>query len=133
MNESKPLSRDNPDYIEQYRYLELKNFCLQYNHWKKKINNLNYYQTMDYANTVKASEHANRTEQLALIRKHYAENIDLVNRCCKMVDHGDYILKAVTEKLTYDKIRAREYIPCSQIEFYKNRRRFFFLLDQFRN
>ena len=38
MKHEKPeLSRKNPYFLPKYRYLELKNFCFQYNDWKRAL------------------------------------------------------------------------------------------------
>lgn len=44
-----------------------------------------------------------------------------------------YILKAVTENLSYAYLKTRLDIPCSKDTYYDRYRRFFWLLNKYRN
>ena len=48
MKHEKPeLSRKNPYCLPKYRYLELKNFCFQYNDWKRALARLNGWRAQE--------------------------------------------------------------------------------------
>ena len=46
---------------------------------------------------------------------------------------ADYILKGVTEGLSYDIIKARMNVPCCKDVYYDKYRKFFWLLNKVRN
>ena len=49
-----------------------------------------------------------------MMKQYYAEKIKMVQEAAKMTDKelSSYILKGVTEGLSYEVLRARENIPC---------------------
>lgn len=48
MKHEKPeLSRKNPYCLPKYRYLELKNFCFQYNDWKRALARLDGWRAQE--------------------------------------------------------------------------------------
>lgn len=48
MKHEKPeLSRKNPYFLPKYRYLELKNFCFQYNDWKRALARLDGWRAQE--------------------------------------------------------------------------------------
>jgi hypothetical protein len=58
----------------------------------------------------------------------------MVEQAAKDTDKvlSDYILKAVTEELSYDTLKVNYNIPCCKEVFYELRRRFFWLLSKAR-
>lgn len=124
----KPLrSKTYDDYgISKHRYLELKNFCLQYEEKKRKIRYdgsgaINYDGMPHGQNTV------NPTEREAI------RNV-MNQRDCEMIEQAaietnatlyPYILKSVTTGLPYEWINP----PICDKDFYGYRRLFFHYLD----
>jgi hypothetical protein len=71
----------------------------------------------------------------ALMKAHYAEKIDLIEKAAKEADRYlyEYILKAVTENLSYTYLKSKLDIPCGKDMYYDRYRRFFWLLNNARN
>jgi hypothetical protein len=58
--------------------------------------------------------------------------MDMLERVAKETDEklASYILKAITEGISYDHLRARTDIPCCKDTYYDLYRRFFWLLSK---
>lgn len=128
------LSTKNPYWIERHRYYELKHFCLQYPAWRKKLSAMDGYshdRTMREAGSGKSSA-ANPTYETAEARARYLNWCGLVEHAAKetAADLEPYILKAVTEGLSYEILRLRTAIPCCRDIYYDLYRRFFWILSR---
>ena len=133
---SKTLSLKNNYYISQNRYLELKYFCLQYPVWKEayeSLTELGENRPFKYSAKIKAP-YKDTTARIALAKKHFSERMELVQKCAIEADEeiSDYILESVTEGKSYDKLYQQHMIPISRNSFYERRRRFFWLLNKYR-
>jgi hypothetical protein len=75
------------------------------------------------------------TYKSATRRSHYAEKIKLVEDTAKEADPYlyEYILKAVTEELSYTYLKTKMQIPCGRDMYYDRYRKFFWLLSKARN
>lgn len=127
------LSTKNKYWIDKHRYYELKHFCLQYPEWKKT-----YIYLGDAAIPSTALEQirsnnlpSNPTERRAIIRARYYEKINLIEKTAINTDKHlcNYILKAVTEELSYMYLKSKLNIPCCKDTYYDRYRRFFWLLN----
>ena len=131
------ISEKNKYYIDKHRYYELKHFCLQYSEWKKS-----------YASCCEAIIFASKYDRLpasnmpsdltakyATLRAQYADKIKLIEATAKAADDFlyPYILKAVTEGLSYTYLKSRLDIPCGRDMYYDRYRKFFWLLSESRN
>ena len=131
------LSKRNPYWIEKHRRCELKHFCLQYPIWKHNYDSLNgaigQSGVVSFGN--RGSQVSNPTERIALEKMFYSERMGMVEKAAKEADPelADYILKGVTEGLSYDVIKARMNIPCCKDVYYDKYRKFFWLLSKERN
>lgn len=131
------ISTKNRYWIDKHRHYELKHFCLQYPTWKKAISNS--YVTNSSLSVVGGSFSNNRpsdpTSRLAMTKLYYSEKIELIERIAKETDRYlySYILKAVTEGLSYMQLKTRLGIPCGRDMYYDRYRRFFWLLSQERD
>ena len=131
------ISEKNKYYITKHRHYELKHFCLQYPTWKRE------YAALDRPSI--ASSAAERmpssnipgdpTGELAVKKTYYSERINLIEKIAKEADEllHKYILKAVTEELSFTYLKSRLEIPCSRDTYYDRYRRFFWLLSAARN
>ena len=128
------LSPKNKYYIDKHKHYELKHFCLQYPDWKKEYAaycdigpNLSSFEQL-YSGGMKSDPVAN----WAIKREYYKEKIDLIERVAEETDYilYKYILKAVTEGLSYTYLRTILQIPCSKDHYYTLYRRFFWLLSK---
>lgn len=84
MKHEKPeLSRKNPYCLPKYRYLELKNFCFQYNDWKRALARLNGWRAQegDMGGIVKSNVPSDPTAREGMLRAYYSQHIELID-CC---------------------------------------------------
>lgn len=131
------LSVKNKYRIDKHRHYELKHFCLQYPTWKKE------YAAFEDASvslsTIESVPTSNMpgdpTAKRAVKKAYYSERIDLIERAAMEADRflHSYILKAVTENLSYTYLKTRLGIPCSKDTYYDRYRRFFWILSETRN
>ena len=131
------ISRDNKYWISKHRYYELKHFCLQYPVWKKIV--LDGYSSSMSSSIVERIPSTNRpgdpTSKLAILNVYYMDRIRLIEKIAEETDKclSYYILKGVTEGLSYTYLKSRLEMPCGRDMYYDRYRRFFWLLSQERN
>ena len=128
------ISQNNKYWISKHRYYELKHFCLQYPSWKKAIFNI---RNSNISSSVieripSGNLPGDPTCNLAISNIYYSERINLIEKIAKETDTylSSYILKAVTEGLSYVHLKSRLDIPCGRDMYYDKYRRFFWLLSQ---
>lgn len=131
------ISENNKYWISKHRYYELKHFCLQYPIWKKA------YLLLDNTalNAIKFNEIQENntvgdpTAMRAIRKAYYKEKICLIEDVAKEADQYlySYILKAVTEELSYNYLRLKLEIPCGREMYYDRYRKFFWLLSDRRD
>lgn len=130
------ISSKKKYWINKHRHYELKHFCLQYPTWKELYLEFSDpsvpLATIDRVPT--SNMPGNPTEKRALMMMHYAERMEMVENAAKEADLYlyEFLLKAVTEGLSYTYLKARLNIPCSRDTYYDRYRRFFWLLDKSR-
>lgn len=126
------LSEKNPYWIDRHRYYELKHFCLQYPIWKKARAALNGLSQRPIDAVKFAGSVSDPTAKCVEAREFYSERMALIEKAAEETDAdlGDYILKAVTEGISYDHLKARLNIPCCKDVYYELYRRFFWLLNK---
>ena len=131
------LSIKNKYHIDKHRHYELKHFCLQYPSWKKA-----YADFCDASVPLSSIERVptsnlpgDPTAKRAIMKAKYAEKIDIIEKAAKEADRYlyKYILKAVTEGLSYTYMKSKLDIPCSKDMYYDRYRRFFWILSESRN
>lgn len=130
------VSTKNKYRIDKHRHYELKHFCLQYPEWKKA-----YAEFDDVSVPLSMIERVSTsnlpgdpTAKRAMMKAYYAEKMKLVERAATDADEclANYILKAVTENLSYTYLKAKFDIPCGKDMYYDRYRRFFWLLSEAR-
>ena len=130
------ISTKNKYWIDKHRHYELKHFCLQYPMWKKAY--ADFSDPSIPLSTIERVPTSNLpgdpTAKRALMKAHYAERIDLIEKAAKEADRYlyDYIIKAVTEELSYTYLKTKLNIPCGKDMYYDRYRRFFWLLIKLR-
>ena len=131
------LSKKNKYWIDKHRHYELKHFCLQYPMWKKA-----YADCLDCDISMAMIEGVQRQDGLydptstrALTRAYYSNRIKMLEQVAKDADKylWHYILRAVTEGLSYTYLRTKLDIPCGKDMYYDRYRRFFWLLSELRD
>lgn len=126
------LSNKNCYKLDKNRYYELKYFCFQYNEWVHQLETLDGYSRTNYAQIEQNNgTYCDRTYSTVAKREGYLNNIELVNTVAIKVDEhlSKYLIKGITENLSYDILKVRFDIPCSRSVYYKKYRQFFALLD----
>lgn len=130
------VSEKNRYWIDKHRHYELKHFCLQYPIWKKA-----YAEFSDTSIPLSMIERVptsnlpgDPTGKRAVMKAYYRERINLIEEVAKETDKclWSYILKAVTEELSYTYLKAKLEIPCGKDMYYDRYRKFFWLLNQAR-
>ncbi len=130
------ISEKNKYYIDKHRYYELKHFCLQYNEWKKAYASCN--ESIIFASKFEKESTSNIpsdiTAKYAIKRAYYAGRIKIVEKAAMEADEFlyPYILKAVSEGLSYTYLKGKLDIPCGRDMYYNRYRKFFWLLSEAR-
>lgn len=129
------LSTNNKYWTDRHRYYELKHFCLQYPIWKKARANFDGMNTWYLRSTSKGNEISDPTERDAFARLFYTQRIELIERVTRMTspDLHEYLLKAVTEGVSYNYLKTRMGMPCGRDAYYLLYRKFFWLLSRERS
>lgn len=130
------LAETNKYWISKHRHYELKHFCLQYPIWKKEYITLGVptIATSVLDRLPSGNRLSNPTAEYAIRRVYYAERIDLIEKIAKEADKYlyEYILRAVTEGLSYTYLKTKLKIPCGRDMYYDRYRKFFWLLSEAR-
>ena len=129
------ISENNKYWISRHRYYELKHFCLQYPIWKKAYSVLDEVcisSTNLEIVTAISGFPGDPTGKCALAKVYYSERINLLERVAIQTDKDlcAYILKAVTEDLSYTYLKTKLNIPCGKDMYYDRYRKFFWLLSK---
>lgn len=129
------VSKKNKYWIDKHRHYELKHFCLQYPEWKRIYSESPVTPVSKLHETPAHDISGDPTEKQAISRARYLERINLIERTARDSDNElhNYILKAVTEGLSYTHFKSKFDIPCGKDLYYDRYRRFFWLLDNSRD
>lgn len=131
------ISIKNKYWIDKHRHYELKHFCLQYPIWKREYASLECPSIgSSAAERIPTSNvPGDPTARSAMRRAFYKERMNMIERIAMETDKYlyDYILKAVTEELSFTYLKSKMDIPCSRDTYYDRYRRFFWLLSETRN
>lgn len=130
------ISRKNRYWIDKHRHYELKHFCLQYPIWKRTYAAIDELSSsLTTIGSIGSSNlPSDPTFRCVMKKAYYLERISLIEQAAREADEDLYlyILKAVTEDLSYTYLKARLDIPCSRDTYYDRYRRFFWLLSESR-
>lgn len=130
------VSSKNKYWIDKHRYYELKHFCLQYPEWKRA-----YAEFNDPSIPLSMIERmptdnlpGDPTAKRAMMKAYYSDKIALIEQTALETDLylREYILKAVTEGLSYAHLKTKLNIPCGRDMYYDRYRRFFWILSKSR-
>lgn len=130
MSNTRPeLSKKNKWWIPKHRYYELKHYCLQYEDWKDKLNAYGDVQTSGIVRT--NPEWSDPVGNEAAYREYYLSQMRMVESSAYEADQdiGTYILRAVTEDLSFTILNMVYDIPCGKDMYYDRYRKFFYILD----
>lgn len=130
------LSLKNKYYIDKHRHYELKHFCLQYPNWKRACADLDdvsiSISTMEFVPS--GNLPGDPTAKHAIAKARLNERIKMIEEAARGADNylWQYILKAVTENLSYTHLKTKLDIPCGKDMYYDRYRKFFWLLNRIR-
>lgn len=129
------ISRKNKYWINKHRHYELKHFCLQYPEWKRECRGTINIRSSVISMTPSRSGPSDPTASHVIRKTRYLERIELIERIAREADEEihSYILKGVTEGLSYTYMKSQLKIPCGKDMYYDRYRRFFWLLSKERN
>lgn len=119
--------------ISKNRFREIFYYCLQYPEWKEELKHKD--------DTVKgtritgmplSTSREDATVNLAIRRSELQKKCELIERIAAEADEElhPYILKAVTEDLSFSDLKLSVNIPCERDMYYDRRRRFYWLMDK---
>ena len=128
------LSPKSRYWIDRHRYYELKHFCLQYPLWIRARASLDGLSRRALRLTPPSPTGLvqSPTSRCAEQRLWYTERIAMVEESAAEADPllGPYLLRGVTEGLSYDCLKAQLALPCSREAYYESYRKFFWLLSE---
>ena len=129
------ISEKNPYWIERHRYYELKHFCMQYSGWKKKLKYLDGYLGGELRPISCNKVEVDPTYNLVKVREQYVRWCEIVENTAKeaAAELSPYILKGITEGISYNILSLKTQVPCCRDIYYYLYRRFFWLLNRARN
>ena len=130
MSDTRPeLSKKNKWWIPKHRYYELKHFCLQYEDWKEYVRSHGDRKSSGDVRT--DPEWSDPVGNEAAYREYYLGQMRMVEDSAYAADEyiGSYILRAVTEDLSFTVLRMVYEIPCGKDMYYDRYRKFFYILD----
>lgn len=128
------ISKKNPYWIPKHRYLELKNWCMQYHEWEEEYNSC-VYLTSKNPRGEKSSNVSDPTSKMAVRMAELKKKMDLVNWICEEVapNYTITLLVALVNNFSYDDVVMYNPALPSRSEWYKTRRKFFYILSQKRD
>ena len=131
------ISTKNKYWIDKHRHYELKHFCLQYPIWKKLYVEIleSCISAAKIDNESSSNTHSDITAKYAIKKAYYADRIKMVEQAAIDSDKElwIYLLKGVTEGLSYTNLKTKYDIPCGKDMYYDRYRKFFWLLNTSRN
>lgn len=125
------LSEKNKYWISRHRFYELKHFCLQYPEWSKAVTEIGLVHGCRY-DDIYTKSIGDPTGNLATKRIKYLDKMQLVDDLAHEASPELYLwlLKGVTEGVTYPALSTRYGLPCCRDMYYDMYRKFFWLLDK---
>lgn len=140
MSERNEISKKNPYWIEKHRYLELKHFCLQYPIWKAARNSIDGLSKSPDLEMIfsKSGIISDPTARCAMQIEEYNKKMNMIKKAAHDACYPDtilwiYILDGVTKGKSYECLNAEHNIPCCKDKYYEIYRKFFYILNHYRN
>lgn len=129
------MSKKNKYYIDEHRKYELVHFCKQYPKWKDALRDVEGWSVPPKGEKVNTGNYiSDPTARTAAVRKFYKDRIDMIEKAAYEADSElwTYILRGVTQDLSFDNLYMVHKIPCSKDTYYDRRAKFFWILDKLR-
>lgn len=127
------LSSNNSWYIPKERYYELLHFCRQYKSYLKKYTDILHRYSSRVIDADSTSYEPKIQEDLE-IADLYFTRITIVNTAAEQASQelAYYIIKGVTEGLSYTYLRYTLDMPAGKELYYNCYHKFFWILDKLR-
>lgn len=128
------ISKNNLYWIPRHRYRELKNWCMQYHEWEEEYSAC-VYLTSKIPRGEKSSNVSDPTSKMAVHMRELKKKMDLIENICKEVAprYAMTLLVSIINGTMYDTcVTINPALP-SRSEWYKARRKFFYILSQKRD
>jgi len=122
--------------ISAARYNELRNFCRQYDDWKREANTLLGIRAIKMDGLPHGSGISDPVARAAERRERLLAKMSIVEGCAKACDNGawaDAIIEHVCRNIPWKEIKEKkpESLPTSDANtFYRHRREFFDMLNK---
>ena len=129
-NQRSELSTKNKYWIPKYRYLELKNFCLQYPEWKISLASLDPLQAHSLKHA--SGKITDPTNDYAIQRSNLQNKISIIDTCAEQADASIayWLIKGITQNYSYEYLKYQLNLPASRDYYYDRYRKFFWILDR---
>jgi len=127
-------NKKNPYWISKHRYLELKHWCMQYSDWEEECQSYTYL-TSKIPEGEKSSEVSDSTYQMTIRIGKLKRKMYLIADICKQVapNYAITLMVAITNNFSYDDVVVYNPSLPSRSDWYKTRRKFFYILSQERD
>lgn len=129
------VAKSNLYFLPKHRFYELKHYCLQYPIWKKTVKDLDGYKPDCEIEKIPGVDFwKSNVETVVELREVLLKKMDTIEYCAEKVDRDicKWLLKGVTEGISYSTLAATYNIPCSKDLYYDRFRKFFWLLSKLR-
>ena len=125
------ISKSNSFFMDKNRYLELKHFCLQYSTWKKLYTEIDGIPNRKFSPVKNLKNNSDPVFHAVERREEYLDKIKMVEEAVRIADSElyDYLLKGVTEGISYYGLRLQYDMPACKDRYYRAYRKLFFILD----
>lgn len=136
-NQRMEMSKKSKYYIDKDRKYELIHFCHQYPKWKEALRDVQGWSLPAQFGTEKVNTGNYISDPVAravAVSTFYKDRMEMVEKAAYDCDPElcDYIIKGVTEDLTFDNLLMIHKIPCSRDTYYDRRAKFLWILDKLR-
>lgn len=129
------VSKKKDYWIPKHRYYELKHFVMQYPEWMEYLANTNglVKGTRTDEDKVQLGAVSDPTWLAVVKRENYHKFINIVDHVAECTDryYGRFILNHIIKGVGYNEIK--DSIALSRSEYYSDYRKFFWLLDRYRD
>lgn len=132
MADLKPeLSGKSKYWIPKHRYYELKHYCLQYPEWKKMYAGLGLETGAAKLDAMRGSDLSDPTARFGQMRADLWNAMEMISKTAAEAspDLSSFLLKAVTEEISFTQLQTLYGIPCGKDLYYEAYRKFFWLLS----
>ncbi len=130
------ISKKKRFYISKHRFYELKYFCRQYSEWKTSAETILDHSSEMVFDPVKvrSSDLSDPVFKMVEKREEYLDRMFMIEKAAKAAspDLWKYLMKGVTDGISYEHLLARYEIPCCKDTYYEAFRRFFWALSKLR-